>query len=90
MPVIIRSIWLILMLWLLVAGLTVPGLVLLVTYLLYFTGYELVLMVFLVDVYHGALLDWPWFTILVLILTIFVELLKPRLLLYTGKNEIVS
>lgn len=90
MQFLIRFVWLLLILWSLVAGLSNFGLLLLIAYLLYYTGYELVLVAYLVDVYHGALLTWPRFTIYVLIATILVDLLKPRLLMYTGKNEIVS
>ncbi len=72
------------------AGLDTLGLLLLGGYLLYYTGYELVLVVFLVDTYHGALESWPWFTVTVLFLTILVDLVKPLVLLYTDKNEILS
>ncbi len=90
MQFLIRFFWLLIILWSLVAGLSNFGLLLLIVYLIYYTGYELVLVVYLVDVYNGALLTWPRFTIYVLMATILVDLLKPRLLMYTGKNEIVS
>jgi hypothetical protein len=90
MNVIARLIYLLVIAWSLVAGLNTFGLLLLAFYLIYYTGYELVLVVFLVDVYREALLGLPIFTIIVLLSTIFVDLLKPRLLMYTGRNEIVS
>jgi hypothetical protein len=90
MEFLLRLFLLLTIIWFSVAGLAIPGLIFVGLYLIFYTGYELVLVVFLIDIYHEALLGWPWLTFLVLVSTIFVDLLKPRLLLYTVRNEIVS
>ena len=59
-------------------------------YMFLFTGYELILLAVLIDGYFGAFYTVPVISILSIIMVFSVDLLKPTLLMYTKKDEILS
>ncbi len=64
--------------------------ILAVFYIFYYTGYELIVLAILVDGYFGAFYNIPIITIITTALFLFINLLKPTLLMYTNDNEMVS
>ncbi|MCB9810865.1 MAG: hypothetical protein H6779_00810 [Candidatus Nomurabacteria bacterium] len=73
-----------------ITPLYIVGVVLSVWYMFKFGGYELVFVAVLLDGYFGAFYHLPLITICSLALVLFIDLLKPRLLMYTSDNEMVS
>jgi len=70
--------------WLAVAGIIFIG------YLFFYTGYELVVVAFLLDGYYGAFISGvPYLTLGAFSAWSGVLLLRQRLLLYTQKDEII-
>ncbi len=59
---------------------TIP---LVLLYLWRYDGFELVFVGILVDGYYQAFYTWPFLTILLIVLVMVVNFLKPKLLLYT-------
>ena len=61
-----------------------------VWYMFRFTGFELIILAILIDGYFGAFYSVPVISILAIIMVFSIDLLKPTLLMYTSKNEMVS
>lgn len=61
-----------------------------VWYMFRFTGFELIVLAILIDGYFGAFYNIPIISILTIIMVFSIDLLKPTLLMYTSKNEMVS
>ncbi len=61
-----------------------------VWYMFRFTGFELIILAILIDGYFGAFFSVPVISILTIITVFFIDILKPTLLMYTSKNEVVS
>ena len=55
-----------------------------------FTFFELIILAILIDGYFGAFYSVPVISILAIIMVFSIDLLKPTLLMYTSKNEMVS
>lgn len=49
------------------------------------TGYELVLIGIVIDAYFGMFYYVPYYSLASLALVVFMQLLRPRILLYNGK-----
>lgn len=64
--------------------------ILAIWYIFRFSGYELIVLAVLVDGYFGAFYNVPVITIVTTVLVFTIDFLKPTLLLYTGKDEVVS
>jgi hypothetical protein len=58
-------------------------------YLVWYSGYEIVVLAILVDGYYGAFFGFPTFTIVTFLAWMLITYLK-KLLLYTGGNEVIS
>ncbi len=84
-----RLLILLLTLWFCVAGLYLPALGLVMFYLYYFQGYELVLIGILIDGYYQSFYEWPVFSLSLLGVVILADLIKPYLLMYNGHHEMV-
>ncbi len=61
-----------------------------VWYMFCFTGFELIILAILIDGYFGAFYNVPIISILTIIMVFSIDLLKPTLLMYTSKDEMVS
>lgn len=61
-----------------------------VWYMFRFTGFELIVLAILIDGYFGAFYNIPMISILTIIMVFSIDLLKPTLLMYTSKDEMVS
>lgn len=61
-----------------------------VWYMFRFTGFELIVLAILIDGYFGAFYNIPIISILTIIMVFSIDLLKPTLLMYTSKDEMVS
>jgi hypothetical protein len=59
-------------------------------YTFLFTGYELIILAILVDGYFGAFYSVPIISIMAISIVFLMDLLKPSLLMYTKKDEMVS
>lgn len=59
-------------------------------YLFRYTGYELVVLALILDAYYGFTNHPPVITLVVFTAWTIALMLRPRLLLYTHDNEIVS
>lgn len=59
-------------------------------YMFCFTGFELIILAILIDGYFGAFYNIPIISILAIIMVFSIDLLKPTLLMYTSKDEMVS
>ena len=57
--------------------------------MLWFTGYEIVILAMLIDGYYGAFYNFPTLTVMTFLLFTLVTYLK-KLLLYTGGDEVIS
>lgn len=84
-----QLIFLLLITWLLVAGLPLVALALVLFYLFYLRGYELILIGILIDGYYHYFYEWPVFSLAMLSIVILANLIKPHLLMYNGHNEMV-
>ena len=60
-----------------------------ISYMLWFTGYEIVILAMLIDGYYGAFYNFPTLTVMTFLLFTLVTYLK-KLLLYTGGDEVIS
>ncbi len=60
-----------------------------VWYMFRFTGYELIILAILIDGYFGAFYSIPIISILTIVTVFSIDLLKPTLLMYTSKDEMV-
>jgi len=69
--------------WLMVAGLYIPGVVLALVYILYFSGTEIVIAAILIDGYYQHFYSVPLFSIAALASVLLAEFSKPFLLMYT-------
>lgn len=84
-----RLLILLLITWLMVAGLHLVAFGLVIFYLFHFRGYELVIIGILIDGYYFYFYDWPVFSLALLSIVILADLIKPYLLMYNGNNEMV-
>lgn len=85
-----RFILILTIVWLLVASLWVPALGLILLYLLYYNGYELILIGILLDGYYQYFYSVPFFSLCISGMVLLMNVIKPRLLLYNAKNEVAS
>ncbi len=60
-----------------------------VWYMFRFTGFELIVLAILIDGYFGAFYNIPIISISTIIMVFSIDLLKPTLLMYTSKDEMV-
>ena len=63
--------------------------ILYIGYLCWYTSFEIVVLAILIDGYYGAFANFPVFTVLTFFAWTLVRYLK-KLLLYTGRNEVIS
>lgn len=84
-----RILTLILIVWLMVASLFWLAIGLVIFYLYHFRGYELILIGILIDGYYHYFYEWPVVSLTLLGIVILADLIKPHLLMYNGKNEMV-
>lgn len=59
-------------------------------YMFFYTGYELGIVAIIIDGYFGAFNSIPYISIFTISLVFLIDLLKPSLLMYTKKDEVVS
>lgn len=76
--------------WCFVAGQTYLALPFLLWYLIKNDAYELIVLAILIDGYYQAFYSVPVLSIGATILVGTFNLIKPQLLMYTGKNEVIS
>ncbi len=85
-----RILALLIITWSLIAQLNILAGLIALCYLIKFRGYELIAIAILVDGYYQAFYTMPLLSICTVVLVGLVNLIKPRLLMYTGDNETVS
>lgn len=78
-----RILILIVIVWTLVAQVYVVAVPLSIWYIIQYEGYELIVAAILVDGYYRAFFSFPKLTLIVLISVIFINFVKPKLLMYT-------
>jgi len=83
MTLLLRPIVFILIVWLLVAGFFVTAGILTFIYLLFYSGYEILILAILADGYYQHFDTMPIFSLIAILAIIFLEFLKPLLLMYT-------
>lgn len=59
-------------------------------YLLRYQGYELIFLAILIDGYFQSFYSVPIFSLVTILGVFFIDIIKPQLLMYTSKNEVVS
>lgn len=75
--------------WCLVSQLYIVALPLYLWYLLRYQGYELLILAILVDGYFQSFNTLPFLSLITILLFFFLDIIKPQLLMYTSKNEVV-
>lgn len=76
--------------WCLIAQLYFLAGLLTFWYLVNYRGHELVIVAVLVDGYYQSFYSFPILSISTISLVFLIDIIKPRLLMYTGNNEVVS
>jgi len=66
------------------------ALVVTIWYVFRYSGYELIVLAILIDGYYGAFYSVPLLSIATLMFVFSINIIKPSLLMYTEKNEMVS
>ena len=86
----LRILWLLLIAWGMLAQFFLFALVITLWYMFRYSGYELIFLAVLIDGYYGAFFSMPILSVSTLALVFLVNIIKPSLLMYTEKNEMVS
>lgn len=90
MGILLRTISLVLLLISYVSGWYIVAGVIFVWYLFRYSGYELVIIAFILDAFYGYLTHLPIITLSVFMAWTMILMLRPKLLLYTHDNENVT
>jgi hypothetical protein len=77
-------------LWCLIAQVYFLAIPLSLWFIFRYRGYELIIIAILVDGYYQAYYSIPILSITTILVVFLVDIIKPRLLMYTGDNEVVS
>jgi len=86
----LRILWLTLIAWGILAQFFLFALAITLWYVFRYSGYELIFLAILIDGYYGAFFSIPVLSISTLVLVVSINVIKPSLLMYTEKNEMVS
>jgi hypothetical protein len=76
--------------WMMLAQFFSFALFVAVWYVFRYSGYELIILAVLVDGYYGAFFSLPLLSLGTTAFVFFVNFIKPSLLMYTERNEMVS
>ncbi len=90
MNIFFRFLVCILIVWATIAQLFMVAIPLTLFYVYRYTGYELVVLAIVIDGYYAAFYRFPGLSLLVALLVISADFIKPHLLMYTKDDAFVS
>ncbi len=90
MKIFLRILILLLIAWFFVAQLYFIAIPIYLWYLLRYQGYELIFLAILLDGYFQLFYTVPILSLVTILAVFFIDIIKPQLLMYTDKNEVVS
>ena len=85
----LRIIFFLAIAWCFVAQLYFIAVPLYLWYLLRYQGYELIFLTILIDGYFQSFYSVPVLSLVTILAVFFIDIIKPQLLMYTSKNEVV-
>ena len=90
MNILFRLLLCILIVWTTIAQLFIVAIPLCLFYIYRYTGYELVVLAIIIDGYYAAFYRFPGLSLLVALLVISADFIKPHLLMYTKDDAFLS